>query len=373
MPKAAVIGSASWGTALAMVLARKGIQVKLWTRDKESANELNQAKENAHYLPGCRFPPRLTATDSIEEAMDKVDLAILAVPSETMRHNVRLMRDYIPDSAILVSASKGLEVSSGKRMTQVIAEELDPRHHGRICVLSGPNMAKEAAQGLLSVTVVACRDINVAEKAQQIVNSNNFYVFTSTDVIGVELGGALKNVITLGVGIVDGLGNGNNAKAALIIRGLSEIIVLGTAFGANPLTFIGLSGLGDLVLTSFSPLSRNLHVGKQLASGKNINEIRNSMNNVAEGVTTVFAARKLGEEAGLSLPIIEQIYKVIYEGLDVRKAASEFVEFPTDGKSMEITKLLRFMLDYIRTKWRQPPTWLPNLDILKQVGNGKDD
>ncbi len=365
MPKAAVIGSASWGTALAMVLARNGIQVKLWTRDQETADKFNQAKENSVFLPGCRFPPRLTATASVEQAMEKVDLVILAVPSESMRRNARIIRDYLPDSALVISASKGLEVGTGKRMSQVISEELDPRQHGNICILSGPNMAKEAAQGLLSVTVVAARDVSIAEKAQQFINSNNFYVFTSTDVIGVELGGSLKNVITLGVGMIDGLGNGNNAKAALIIRGLSEIIVLGTTFGANPLTFIGLSGLGDLVVTSFSPLSRNLYVGRQLAGGKTISEIRDSMPNVAEGVTTVFAARQLGQEAGLSLPIIEQIYKVIYEGSDVRKAAGELVEYPVDGKSLEITKLLRFMLDYVRTRWNQPPSWLAGLDNLQ--------
>jgi len=295
-------------------------------------------------------------------------MVIFAVPSESMRRNVRQVRDYLGESSLIVSATKGLEVGSSKRMTQVIAEEIDPKYHANICALSGPNMAREAAQGLLSVTVIASGQVSVAEKAQQLINCHNFYVFTSTDVTGVELGGALKNVMTLGVGMVDGLGNGNNAKAALMIRGLSEIIVLGTTFGANPLTFIGLSGLGDLVVTSFSPLSRNLHVGKELAKGRALKEIQDSMPHVAEGVSTVFAARQLGQKAGLSLPIIEQIYRVIYEGCDVRKAASELVEYPVNGKSLEITKLLRFMLDYVRTRWHQPPLWLPRIEDAARGG-----
>jgi glycerol-3-phosphate dehydrogenase (NAD(P)+) len=253
-------------------------------------------------------------------------------------------------------------MDSGKRMSQVIAEEIDARLHHNICALSGPNMAREAAEGLLSVTVIAAADMAVAEKAQKFMNSNNFYIFTTTDMIGVELGGALKNVIGVGVGMIDGLGSGNNAKAAFIIRGLSEIIVLGTTFGANPLTFIGLSGLGDLVVTCFSTESRNLYVGKQLANGHSLSEIKESMPFVAEGIGSAFAARQLGQKAGLSLPIMEQIYKVIYEGAEVRKAAAQLVEDPADGKSLEITKLLRFMLDYFRTRWHPPPSWLKGVD-----------
>lgn len=366
MPKATVIGNGSWGTSLAMILARKGTYVKLWTRDQETAEKLNQARENVAYLPGFKFPPHLSATHSLEEATDKTDLIILAVPSGTMRRNIRQVKDYLSDTVLVASATKGLEVGSGKRMSQVIAEEIDARLHPNLCVISGPNIAREAAQGLLSVTVVAARDVAVAEKAQQLINSDNFYVFTSTDVIGTELGGALKNVITLGVGMIDGLGNGNNAKAALMIRGLSEIIVLGTTFGANPITFLGLTGLGDLVVTCFSPQSRNFYVGGELVKGRSLKEIQDSMPHVAEGVTTVFAARQLGEKAGLSLPITEQIYRVIYEGFDVRKAASELVEYPVNGKSLEITKLLRFMLDYVRTRWHPPASWLLGAEDLTQ-------
>ena len=360
MSKAAVIGSASWGTALAIILARRGISVKLWTRDQETADKLNQTRENTTYLAGVRFPSRLSATGSLEEATNGADLIVIAVPSGTMRANIRQTRGYLNESSLIVSATKGLEVGSGKRMSQVIAEEIDAQFHPNICVLSGPNIAHEAAQGLLSVTVVAARDAAVAERAKQLIHSDQFHVFTSTDVIGVELGGALKNVITLGVGMVDGLGNGNNAKAALIIRGLGETIVLGTTFGANPLTFIGLSGLGDLVVTSFSPLSRNSYVGRELAKGRPVQDIANSMPHVAEGIGTTLAAWQLGQKAGLNLPIIEKIYGVLYEGADVRKAASELVEYPVDGESLEITKLLRFLLDYLRVRWYQPPSLLPD-------------
>lgn len=359
MAKAAIIGSASWGTALGIILARRGVWVRLWTRDKETADRLNQDRENLRYLPGAHFPARLSATSSIDEAMDRADMVILAVPSSTMRDNVSVVRDCLRESTLIVSATKGLEVDSGKRMSQVIAEEIDARFHPNICILSGPNIAREAAQGLLSVTVVAAADPAVAEKAKGLIHSNQFYAFTSTDVIGVELGGALKNVITLGVGMVDGLGNGSNAKAALIIRGLSEVIVLGTTFGANPITFIGLSGLGDLVVTSFSPLSRNYFVGKEVAKGRSIEDIETSMHNVAEGVSTARAAWQLGQKTGLNLPIIEKIYKVLYEQLDVRGAVNNLVGYPTDGESQEITKLLSFLLDYLRVRWYKPGSFLP--------------
>lgn len=198
MPKGAIIGNASWGTALGITLARKEIRTKLWARNQETAEKLNQARENTTYLRGFPFPPQLSATDSIEEVMDRADLVILAVPSQSMRHNIRMVKDYLNDSMLIVSATKGLEVGSGKRMSQVIAEEIDTRFHPNICVLSGPNMAREVAKGLPSVTVVAAYNAAVAERAKQLINSNDFSVFTSTDVIGVELGGSTKECYYLG-------------------------------------------------------------------------------------------------------------------------------------------------------------------------------
>ena len=359
MSKVAIIGSASWGTALGITLARKGANVKLWARDQEIAEKINEARENVIYLPGFRFPARLSATGSIEDAMNKAEMVILAVPSQSMRRNIEEVNDYLDDSKLIVSATKGLEVGTGKRMSEVIAEEIDPSFHSNICVLSGPNMARETAQGLLSATTIAAKDMTAVQRAQSLINSNSFYVFTSTDVTGVELGGALKNVIALGAGITDGFGYGNNAKAALIIRGLSEIILLGTKLGANPITFIGLSALGDLVVTCFSPLSRNYSLGRELTNGYPIKEVMGSMNHyVAEGASTAAAALELGRKANVNLPLMEQIYKVIYEGLDARKAATNLVEIPVGGESLEFAKLFRLILQYVRLRW-QPTAPLP--------------
>jgi len=244
-------------------------------------------------------------------------------------------------------------------MSEVIAEEIDPSFHSNICVLSGPNMAKETAQGLLSATTIAAQDKVVANRAQNLVNSNSFYVFTSNDVIGVELGGALKNVIALGAGITDGYGYGNNAKAALIIRGLSEIILLGTKLGANPITFIGLSALGDLVVTCFSPQSRNYSLGMELTNGRPAKEVVSSMNHyVAEGASTAAGAIELGRKVDANLPLLEQIYKVLYDDLDAKKAAKSLVEIPVGGESLEVTKLFRLVLQYVRVRW-QPTGPLP--------------
>lgn len=358
MPKAAIIGSASWGTALGIVLARKGIRVKLWTRAEEIAEELNMARENTTFLPGFRFPSRLSATSSLEEALDKADIVIFAVPAQSMRRNIREVKDYLRDSILIISATKGLEVGSSKRMSQVIAEEINARFHANICALSGPNIAQETANGLHSVTVVAAPDITVGEQAQRLISSDYFCVFTSTDIVGVELGGALKNVIALGAGIADGLGYGNNAKATLITRGLAEIIVLGTAVGANPLTFVGLTCLGDIVATCFSPFSRNHYVGVELAKGRSLKEIMNSMPHVAEGIATTLAARKMARKAGVDLPITEQIYKVIYERADVKEAVDDLMGHFAKEEAVEITKFFRPLAHYIRKGWQRLP---PNL------------
>lgn len=354
MPKVAIIGCASWGTALGITIALNGVSVKLWARNRETADKFNEAQENVTYLPGFRFPDRLSATASVEDAMDKADMVILAVPAQSMRRNIGEIKDYLDDSKLIVSASKGLEIGSGKRMSEVIAEEIDTRFHSNICILSGPNMARETAQGLLSATTIAAHDMAAAQRAHTLINSDSFYAFTSTDVAGVELGGALKNVIAVGAGITDGFGYGNNAKAALIIRGLSEMIFLGTKLGANPVTFIGLSALGDLVVTCFSPLSRNYTLGRELTIRGSSKEALDSMNHrVAEGASTAAAAMDLGHKVGVDLPLVGQIYQVLYKGLDAKKAATNLVENPVGGESLEVTKLFRLLLEYVRGRWQQ--------------------
>jgi len=225
----------------------------------------------------------------------------------------------------VVSAAKGLEIGSGKRMSQVIAEEIDPRFRSNIGVLSGPNLAREVLCGLPAATVVAAENNTVARKVQRLLTTPNLCVFTNTDVIGVELGGALKNIIALGAGIADGLGYGDNAKAAFMTRGLTEITALGVALGAYPLTFSGLAGLGDLIATCTSPLSRNRYVGVELAKGRSLTEIISSMSGVAEGVSTTLVARNLAQKFGLEMPITEKIYQVLYENADPRQTAVEMM------------------------------------------------
>jgi glycerol-3-phosphate dehydrogenase (NAD(P)+) len=225
----------------------------------------------------------------------------------------------------VISAAKGLEPGSNKLMTQVIAEEIDPRYHANICVLSGPNLAREIIRQLPAAAVLAASDKGIARKAQRLLTCPNFCIFTNTDVIGVELGGALKNIIALGAGIADGLGYGDNAKAAFITRGLTEITALGTALGANPLTFSGLAGLGDIITTCASTLSRNHYFGTQLAKGLKRAEILASMTEVAEGVNTTLVARNLARQLGIEMPITEKIYRVLYEDADCRQAAKELM------------------------------------------------
>jgi glycerol-3-phosphate dehydrogenase (NAD(P)+) len=323
--RVAVIGTTSWGTTLAIMLSRKGLAVNLWARTEVEAERLKREKGNTIRLPGFPFPEGLQATASLDEALDKAGLVIFAVPSQNMRHNVRLVREYLDSSMLILSVAKGLEVESVKRMSQVLSEEIKTRLHPNICVLSGPNLSGEIARGLPAVTVVASYDAAMAARVQKIMATPLFRVYTNTDVVGVELGGALKNIIALAAGMVDGLEYGNNTKAGLITRGLAEITRLGVAAGANPLTFAGLAGLGDLVATCASPLSRNRFVGQELAKGRDLKGILSSMTGIAEGVTTTVAALKLASELNVEMPIAEQVFRVLFKGLDVRQAVSELM------------------------------------------------
>jgi len=323
--KVAIIGTTTWGTTLGVMLARRGIEAALWARTQKEAARMNEEKENNFRLPGITFPPGFWATASLGEALGKAGIVILAVPSQSMRHNVSLLSEHLDSSMLILSVTKGLEVDGAKRMSQVISEEISPSIHPNICVLSGPNLSGEIASGLPATTVVASYDISVAKRIQEIMASPLFRVYTNTDVVGVELGGVLKNIIALAAGMVDGLGYGDNTKAGLITRGLAEITRLGVAAGANPLTFAGLAGLGDLVATCSSPLSRNRFMGQELAKGRSLNEITSSMKNVAEGINTTRAALKLSGELKVEMPIAEQVYRALFEGLDVRQAVAELM------------------------------------------------
>ena len=326
MPKIAIIGTTAWGTTLGVVLARKGLEVRLWARTEQEATKLKNAGANpAPVSSTAVFPHQLSITSSLSEALANAKAVILAVPSQTVRQNIRLAAGYLTESMLVVSAAKGLEIGSNKRMSQVIADEIDPRFWSNICVLSGPNLSREVLQDLPAATVVAAESETIAKVAQKLLATPNLCVYTNTDVVGVELGGALKNIIALGAGMADGLGYGDNAKAAFITRGLTEITALGVALGANPLTFSGLAGLGDLVATCASPLSRNHYVGEELTKGRSLAEITESMNGVAEGVGTTFVAWNLAQQMGLEMPITEKIYQVLYEGVDPHQAASQLM------------------------------------------------
>jgi len=325
MPKIAIIGTTTWGVTLGMVLAYKSKRVRLWARTDREVTKVSTVSHNPASLVDVTSSPRLSITSSLSEALTGAKAVILAVPSQTMRQNIKLVAGHLTESMLVVSAAKGLEISSSKRMSEVIADEINPRFQPNICVLSGPNLSREILQGLSAATVVAAESEAVARTAQRLLTAPNLCVYTNTDVIGVELGGSLKNIIALGAGIADGLGYGDNAKAAFITRGLTEMTALGVALGANPLTFSGLAGLGDLIATCASPLSRNHYVGVELTKGRSLKEITDSMDGVAEGVSTTLVAWNLAQQLGLEMPITEKIYQVLYEGVDPRQAASELL------------------------------------------------
>jgi len=345
MPNIAVVGTTTWGITLAVVLSHKGLKVRLWARTEPEADKLRNVGYSPAAMPGIPLSSQLLVTSSLGEALADVRMAILAVPSQTMRQNVKLISNYLNRSMLVMSAAKGLEVGSNKRMSQVIAEEIDPRFWSNICVLSGPNLAREIIEELPAATVVAAESEGVARIAQRLLTTSNLCVYTNTDVVGVELGGALKNVIALGAGMADGLGYGDNAKAAFITRGLTEITALGVALGANPLTFSGLAGLGDLMATCASPLSRNHYVGVELTKGCSLDEIIASMSEVAEGVTTTLAAHTMARHLGLEMPITEKIYRVLYEGVDPREVAVELMAADTKhelyGRKWRLFSFLR--------------------------------
>jgi glycerol-3-phosphate dehydrogenase (NAD(P)+) len=323
MEKIAVIGTTSWGITLSMLMACKGLEVRLWARTLREANALK--KKGSDRFPEVTIPKEIIITHQMADAMADVSAVILPVPSDTMRLNISRVAPRLTKTTIIISASKGLEIGSNKRMSEVIAEEINPRFKPNICVISGPQLAKEIIHGHPAAAVVAAEDKNAARKAQKILTCPNFCVFTNTDVIGVELGGALKNILALGAGIADGLGYGDNAKAAFMTRGLTEITALGMALGANPLTFSGLAGLGDVITTCASPLSRNHFVGVELAKGRQLTEILESMNQVAEGVNTTLVAHNLAQQLGLEMPITEKIYQVLYENADPGQSALDLM------------------------------------------------
>ena len=321
-----IVGTGAWGTTLAIITARRGHEVRLLARTDAEARTLTDDGEQSRFLPGVPFPEGLRVTSSASDALAAADLVIFATPSRAFRQNVSAVSSRIAPTAIVVSATKGIEIASGKRMSQVLEDELSEGLRPAVCVLSGPNLAREVIEERPASTVIASRDPDSARSAQEIVNSPRFRVYTNDDVVGVEFGGALKNIIALGAGVCEGLGLGDNAKASFITRGLAEIARLSVAAGANPLTLSGLAGMGDLIATCASPLSRNHQFGVQLSKGRSLEDIRASMTSVAEGVDTTAAAVPLAARMDVEMPIAQATHRVLFEGANVAEVVAGLLE-----------------------------------------------
>jgi len=328
--KVAVIGAGSWGTALTKPLGDLGQTISLWGHRREHVEELKSKRQNKAYLPGFVLPETVTPVSDLREAVENRTIVIMVVPSHVFREVFLGLEPFLIDDAYVVSASKGIENDSLLTMTQVMEEILasSAKADGRnikTAVLSGPSFAKEVAAGIPTAVTVASHDKEAAVHVQRALSSHLFRVYASTDVIGLELGGALKNIIAIGAGICDGLGYGTNTRAALITRGLAEISRLGVSMGADPLTFSGLGGLGDLVLTCTGDLSRNRTVGLKLGQGKKLDTILAEMNMVAEGVKTTQSAWNLAQKVGVEMPILEQVYQVLYHDKPCNDAVQDLL------------------------------------------------
>jgi glycerol-3-phosphate dehydrogenase (NAD(P)+) len=318
--KAAVLGGGSWGTTFAQVLCDAGTPVVLWCRRPELAVQIQSTRTSPRYLPGVTLPATLRATADAAEALAEADMVVLALPAQSLRQNLAGWASLLPADAVLVSLIKGIEVGTGDRMSQVIAE-VTGADRQRIAVISGPNLAPEIAARQYAATVVACTDEAVANRLQQACHTSYFRAYTNPDVVGCELGGAVKNVIALAVGISAGMGLGDNTKAMLITRGLAEIARLGAALGADQHTFAGLAGMGDLVASCSSPLARNRSFGEKLGQGVPLAEVLASTTQTVEGVKSSQSARQLARDYGVEMPITEVIAGVMHDGLAIADAA----------------------------------------------------
>jgi glycerol-3-phosphate dehydrogenase (NAD(P)+) len=323
MGRVTVIGAGSWGTALAKVLAEKGHTVRMWSYEESVASQIREGRENRDYLPGVSLPAAVEVFTDHGEALDGAEMVIAVVPSHAFRDVIAAAAPHVPPDAVVLSAAKGIEVATLERPSQIL-EELLPEQR-RPAVLSGPTFAREVAEGDPTALVVASSDVEVARLAQHYLNTDRFRIYTNEDILGVELAGALKNVIALGAGIAAGLGYRNNSRAALITRGLAEMTRFGLAVGARAATFAGLAGLGDLVLTCASELSRNRTVGVRLGRGEPLEEILASMKMVAEGVKTTKAARQLARDCSVEMPIVEEVHNILFEGKSPKRATADLM------------------------------------------------
>lgn len=333
MTKIAVIGAGSWGTTFAKVLADAGNDITLWARRDDIAEEINETHRNGDYLPGINLPHNLSATSNVAEALAGAELVFLAVPSQSLRGNLTEWGVHLPKDAILVSLMKGVERETGLRMSEVIAEATGFAS-GRIAVVSGPNLATEIAAQQPAASVAASSNRDTAIRVAEVSSNDYFTTFTNNDVIGTEFGGILKNLIAVAIGIVNGVGYGENTKASIMTRGLAEISRFAVAYGAQPNTMIGLAGLGDLIATSESPLSRNHKAGEMLGRGYSIREVIKRMSQTAEGLASVKPILVLAAEKNIAMPIVEQVNAVLEGRMDPRDIAPHLTH-ETDGPVKE--------------------------------------
>jgi len=319
-----VLGAGSWGTALAIQFARNGYTTWLWGRNAEQIGTMQTARSNSRYLPDIKFPETLKPTAELGSACRSADILLIVVPSTAFRQTLELIKPYIPSTTLVAWATKGLEQGSGKLLHQVYAEVIGDS--AQCAVVSGPTFAKEVAQGLPTAVTVASKDRQVAEQIANALHGDSFRAYTSSDVISVEIGGACKNVLAIAAGISDGLGFGANTRAALITRGLAEMVRLGIAMGGEAETLMGLSGLGDLLLTCTDNQSRNRRVGLGLGQGQTLSEVVDEIGQAVEGVKSAPEIYRVAKRLGVEMPIAEQVYRVLYEGLSAKDAVVSLLD-----------------------------------------------
>lgn len=325
MSKVVVMGAGSWGTTLAVLLAQKGNDVTIWEYDKKNTENMIKYGENKTYLPGIKLPENIKITNEIKGLLNDVDVLVFSIPSQHLRAIVQKISGQITEDLIIVNTGKGIEIKSQERLSDVIKSEILGKYHKNVVVLSGPTHAEEVAKRIPSAIVAASPSKDTSIKIQELFNTETFRVYVNTDLIGVEIGGALKNCIAIAAGISDGMGYGDNSKSALMARGLAEISRFGAFFGAQVMTFSGLSGVGDLITTCTSKHSRNRHVGEKLGEGQPIEEILSNMVMVAEGIPTIKAVYEIAKTNKIEMPIVNSLYKIIYEGNSPKDITAELM------------------------------------------------
>ncbi len=326
MSKITVMGAGSWGIAVTNLIHQNGYEVVLWEYFEADCEKIKQLREQPDKLPGIKIPESVTVTNELSRALERTEGIVLAIPSQFMRNIVKMMAPLLEgDIKFIVSLAKGIENKTLCRMSEVLHQELAEQYHGKVASLSGPSHAEEVSRNMPTTVVAASENIGVAESVQEVFSSDTFRVYSSTDLVGVELGGSLKNVIAIAAGIVYGLGLGDNTIGALITRGLAEMVRLSEHMGADPLTLSGLSGIGDLITTCTSKHSRNRFVGEELGKGRTLNEILDSMKMVAEGVKTTQSVYELSKKHNVEMPITHQVYSILFEDKEARTALNDLM------------------------------------------------